>query len=308
MKKILFSSILALVFGLFVGRWSAEIPKSPSIIQPHEMNQCNDLSIDLKNLEDQAKTELNSIVDSDLKIKKMQEIYGQMFQLFLANVALKLDKNFWQDIGDSSKVVVGEKNDCPQIPIVEAKPKVEIQEPSVEVFGIENEDRSLPNLQLNGREQKESSAFSYKSGKLKNPTTYYLSSKLISGANNRIMQRIQGNFKGEALMKDPKNKTWKIMMNSTLLFNNKNWTGDVNIELSDDEHGVFSRSSGQGDNNNFSQNPEDRSSIVIQASPDLFLHLKWRESRQIFNGYVYRKARSDRRWKLAGYIPYLSRE
>ena len=109
-------------------------------------------------------------------------------------------------------------------------------------------------------------------------------------------------------MKDQKNKTWKILMNSSLAFSNKNWTGDVNIELSDDEHGIFSRSSGQGDNNNFSQNPDDRSSIVIQASPDLFLHLKWRESRQIFNGYVYRKARSDKSWKLAGYIPYLSRE
>ena len=308
MKKTIALAILCLILGLYVGRWSAEIPKSPSIIQPQEISQCDGLNNKFQELEDQAKNELDSIVDADLKIKKMQEIYGQMFQLFLANVALKLDKNFWQDIGDSSKVVIGEKRECPQLPLVESKPKVEIQETSVEVFGIEQEDRTLPNLELNGREQKESSSFSYKSGKLKNPTTYYLSSKLINGANNRIMKRIQGNFKGEALMKDPKNKRWRILMNSSLVFSNKNWTGDVNIELSDDEHGIFSRSSGQGDNNNFSQNPDDRSSIVIQASPDLFLHLKWRESRQLFNGYIYRKARSDKSWKLAGHIPYLSRE
>jgi len=307
-KKTIALAILCLILGLYVGRWSAEIPKSPSIIQPQEISQCDGLNNKFQELEDQAKNELDSIVDADLKIKKMQEIYGQMFQLFLANVALKLDKNFWQDIGDSSKVVIGEKRECPQLPLVESKPKVEIQETSVEVFGIEQEDRTLPNLELNGREQKESSSFSYKSGKLKNPTTYYLSSKLINGANNRIMKRIQGNFKGEALMKDPKNKRWRILMNSSLVFSNKNWTGDVNIELSDDEHGIFSRSSGQGDNNNFSQNPDDRSSIVIQASPDLFLHLKWRESRQLFNGYIYRKARSDKSWKLAGHIPYLSRE
>jgi len=307
-KKTIALAILCLILGLYVGRWSAEIPKSPSIIQPQEISQCDGLNNKFQELEDQAKNELDSIVDADLKIKKMQEIYGQMFQLFLANVALKLDKNFWQDIGDSSKVVIGEKRECPQLPLVESKPKEEIQETSVEVFGIEQEDRTLPNLELNGREQKESSSFSYKSGKLKNPTTYYLSSKLINGANNRIMKRIQGNFKGEALMKDPKNKRWRILMNSSLVFSNKNWTGDVNIELSDDEHGIFSRSSGQGDNNNFSQNPDDRSSIVIQASPDLFLHLKWRESRQLFNGYIYRKARSDKSWKLAGHIPYLSRE
>jgi len=307
-KKTIALAILCLILGLYVGRWSAEIPKSPSIIQPQEISQCDGLNNKFQELEDQAKNELDSIVDADLKIKKMQEIYGQMFQLFLANVALKLDKNFWQDIGDSSKVVIGEKRECPQLPLVESKPKVEIQETSVEVFGIEQEDRTLPNLELNGREQKESSSFSYKSGKLKNPTTYYLSSKLINGANNRIMKRIQGNFKGEALMKDPKNKRWRILMNSSLVFSNKNWTGDVNIELSDDEHGIFSRSSGQGDNNNFSQNPDDQSSIVIQASPDLFLHLKWRESRQLFNGYIYRKARSDKSWKLAGHIPYLSRE
>ena len=308
MKKTIALAILCLILGLYVGRWSAEIPKSPSIIQPQEISQCDGLNNKFQELEDQAKNELDSIVDADLKIKKMQEIYGQMFQLFLANVALKLDKNFWQDIGDSSKVVIGEKRECPQLPLVESKPKVEIQETSVEVFGIEQEDRTLPNLELNGREQKESSSFSYKSGKLKNPTTYYLSSKLINGANNRIMKRIQGNFKGEALMKDPKNKRWRILMNSSLVFSNKNWTGDVNIELSDDEHGIFSRSSGQGDNNNFSQNPDDQSSIVIQASPDLFLHLKWRESRQLFNGYIYRKARSDKSWKLAGHIPYISRE
>ncbi|GAB4413919.1 MAG: hypothetical protein OHK0056_20350 [Bacteriovoracaceae bacterium] len=308
MKSPIVIALIALIIGFGIGRYTGHQSQPPMTQTPVEA--CStELSDKILELESQAKMKLSSIVDSDQKISEMKKIYEELFQLFLANMALKLDKSFWKDVGEAGQIKIGESSSCPPVetpsPVVTPPIASLTSEPDIYV---EAEDKSLPSLELSNQEQSDSKKFIYKSGKLINPTNYYLSSTPITSPNNRMIQRIQGKFRGEAFMKDPKEKRWGIFLNTQLSNVNRKWIGDVLVELSDEENGVFSRSSGQGENNNFNQHPEDPSSILIEASPDIFLHLKWRNSRDIFNGYIYKKSRDNRKWNLVGHIPYLKRE
>lgn len=308
MKGPIVLALAALIIGFGIGRYAGHQSLHPMTQAPLQV--CSpELSDKIIELESQAKMKLSTIVDSDQKISEMKKIYEELFQLFLANMALKLDKSFWKDIGEANQLKVGESPSCPPVkaPVSVATPPIAPLSNEPDIY-VETEDKSLPSQELSAKEQSDSKKFIYKSGKLINPTNYYMSSTPITKPNNRMIQRIQGKFRGEAFMKEPKGKTWGIFINTQLTNVNRKWSGDIQIELSDEENGVFSRSSGQGENNNFNQHPDDPSSILIEASPDIFLHLKWRNSRDLFNGYIYKKSRDNRKWTLVGHIPYLKRE
>jgi hypothetical protein len=53
-------------------------------------------------------------------------------------------------------------------------------------------------------------------------------------------------------MRDPKNKIWKIAINSSLVHSENNWMESVSVEIANEDNVVFSSSTGQGNNNNFS--------------------------------------------------------
>lgn len=306
MSKVIIISLISVLIGFSIGKFLNQ-PKEEKVEITTEIKTEDDsrISQQMLELEEKAKKDLENITEADQKIEYMQKLYGEMFQLFLANLAIKLDKNFWEDVKEANEIAKDEVKKVEPIPEATQTPEVSIVENN---NFIEPEDKTLPNIQLNQQEYKESQKFSYRSGKLINPTDYYMNSRTITGGNNRMIQRVQGRFRGDALMKDPKDKNWNIMISSQLNYIDKKWTGDVQIELASDDRGVFSRSNGTGENSSFNQHPEDPGSIIIEASPDIFLHLKWRKSREIFNGYVYKQSRDNKKWTLIGYIPYLRRE
>lgn len=294
MKNISFV-FLALVLGFFIGRQNSAPTSVAEIAE-------SSLESEFAKLELRARKDLVNSSSTEQKLKEIQKLREETFQLFLANIALKIDKNFWSSVD----LTVPPKETVETIatpePIAAAKPlvvenvaaEVKSESPPVATNTTESEERFIAN---NNR-----------SGVLKDPNAYYSSSKIITRANSRLMQRIQGFYKGEARMIEPRNKTWKISINSALSSQDNIWSGNVGIEIADENNVVFSNSNGNGSNNYFYQNPNDQGSLIVQASPDIFLYLKWQEGRQIFWGSVYKKTSKDKDWKLVGRIPHLAKE
>lgn len=279
--------------GFFIGRISVS---SPPVAEPEP----SELDSEYYSLEKSAKKGIANAGTAEQKLEEIQKLREEIFQIFLANIALKLDKNFWGniDLSPQSRALETSANPVPknevQPILVENISEIKKESAAPTSASAQSEEQNIPNKN--------------RSGILKDPSAYYSSSKLISTANNRIMQRIQGAFRGDARMSEPRNKTWKISINSSLNFLDNNWTGTVSIEMADENNVVFSNSDGRGSNNYFYQNPSDLGSIIVQASPDTFLYLKWRESRQIFWGSIYKKTGKDKNWKLVGRIPFLAKD
>lgn len=295
--KVITSFLLILIVGFFIGRITVT-PAPIAEMTPSELDsQFSDLEI-------RAKKDLANAGSTEEKLKEIQKLREETFQLFLANVALKLDKNFWSSVDLSAQPKTPEPVIKPDASIV-ASPIV-----SETVVDVKPESTSIvtQNTQSTHNEDARFIANNNRNGILKDPSAYYASSKLITAGNSRLMQRIQGLYKGAAKMSEPRNKLWKISINSSLNSVDNIWSGNVGIEIADENNIVFSSSNGNGSNNYFYQNSNDPGSLIVQASPDIFLYLKWQEGRQIFWGSVYKKAGNDKVWKLIGKIPVLAKE
>ncbi|MFA6238083.1 MAG: hypothetical protein WC635_12190 [Bacteriovorax sp.] len=289
MNKNIAFFLSAFLVGFFIGRITVE---APPLAEPAR----TDLESEYYNIEQKAKNDLANARTTEQKLKEIQKLREEIFQIFLADIALKIDKKFWSNIDLSVQ------------PSATPELKIEARPIPIEIVAEVKKEPAAPTTQPNTQNEEHNIPYNNPLGILKDPEAFHSSSKLITSANNRLIQRIQGLFKGDALMSEPRNRVWKISINSSLNYLENNWTGNVSIEMADENNVVFSNSNGRGSNNYFYQNPDDLGSIIVQASPDTFLYLKWLEGRQTFWGSVYKKTGKEKNWKRIGRILSLAKE
>lgn len=275
-----------------IGKFSSDQGPKEVNVETEIVEKKSALEEKLERLEKEAKLNLERNQSVDQKLFEIQKLREEVFQIFLADVALKLDQKFWKNVNTAPTIATS------NTPIIE--PKTEETVPSqlktVEQAQTQVQVESNVENTLNGALN------------LKDPNNYFSNAVIIKNGNSRLMKYIQGVFKGSARVNDTKRATWNILINSQLHFSDSQWTGSVNIELSDDRNNVFSNSSGNGDNNNFYQSGNDKNTLIVKASPNIYLNLKWIERRQIFSGSIYKKKDDETTWKLIGKIQKLSKD
>ncbi len=276
-----FIFVITFGLGIAIGRLTVS---SPTSFKESE----SELELKLSDLEKNSRSRIESISELNQKILEIQKLREEVFKIFLADIALKIDQKFWNQAIETAATTPT------PTPVVSA-PVVKVEEPTV----------STPELTVEQKvDQKIEDAPNDRIGDL---TQYFNSAVLVKNGNHRLMKYIQGNFRGEARILDGKRKLWKIFIGSNLQYMDQNWSGSVNIELSDEE-GIFSNSSGNGSNNNFYQSGSDKNALIVRASPNVYLNLKWQERRQIFTGNIYKRKDEESKWKMIGKIPQLIKE
>lgn len=274
-----------------IGKFSSNQGPKEVRVETEIVEKKSALEEKLERLEKEAKLNLERNQSVDQKLLEIQKLREEVFQIFLADVALKLDQKFWKNIETVPTISTGNN------PIIEPK----IEEPApVQSKAVEPAQTQVQ-VELPYSENRGSD-------NLKDPNNYFSNAVIIKNGNSRLMKYIQGVFKGFARVNDTKRATWNILINSQLHFSESQWTGSVNIELSDERNTVFSNSSGNGINNNFYQSGNDKNTLIVKASPNIYLNLKWIERRQIFSGSIYKKKDDETTWKLIGKIQKLSKE
>jgi hypothetical protein len=288
--RLVIVCLLALLVGFVAG-------------QQYGLSQSENPSDMLRDIENGPLAEYQNLTDENARYEKAQEIYGKVFQIFLATMALKIDQSKWQSLA---------KNPPAPVPVPQEKTVNSAPQPQTEVIIPAPASIAIESAALDDESDipaKEEAKLFGRSGRLADPQEFIAKSQLIIASKSLLMQRVQGIYSGEIrLVGNADPKIWRVRMESDFTHDGKAWKGDGLIELSNSEQGVFSRSQGSGDNNAFSQHPDASGVLLVEASPDITLSLRYNKRNNSFRGHAYRKAGRSKQWTYIGEVVRLSKQ
>jgi hypothetical protein len=252
MNKTILISLLFLILGLLIGR--EFFPKEIYVTK---------IKSELVPI---TKTETISVKDvSDLK--KAKDVYAKAFQLFLANLGLKLDANKKEKLQELLKDPNIFLENTKEVSKIEVFIPREIDFTPSDWFK-EYVQREKANLKHITDDSLVSEAQKFI---LKDPALYYARSSLIKKFPK--IKKVLGDYKGTLFRISGKNKGRRDNIQLSLNFSVKeedSITGSFSLKLSADG-AVYSNSQGQGGNGDI-RLKED--SLIIEAGPSRFFHFK----------------------------------
>lgn len=262
MKKTILSSLVFLIIGLILGR--EFFPKERLVTQIKS------------EIVPVTRTETVSVKDESA-LNEAKEVYAKAFQLFLANLGLKLDSDKKEKLEELLK--------DPSEFLATTK-----EQTKTEVF-IPREIDFTPSDWFKGFVQKEEANLKHITDDslvseaqnfiLNDPALFYARSNLIKKFPK--VKKILGDYKGVLFRIAGNNKGRKDEVQLGLDFTIKDEdsiTGTFSLKLSADGE-VYSNSQGQGGNGDIRIKDN---SIIIEAGPGRFFHFKG-EKLEIANFY-----------------------
>jgi hypothetical protein len=283
MKQTVLLIITSLLIGILFGRY-AQAPEKIEIIK--EVKETNHAPYDLEKISRQ----LQEIEQTDLvELKKLRgerdyylranEIYGKVFQLFLVNLGLQLNRPKWQTImskpngllNPKEKVIV--KNNCQRSP------------PSQKARG--------PEIYINGEIEEESRSFKSKFWK-KNTIAFRRTKKKSNHTNQsenyhpQLFRFIQGNWRG-IITSLPNIKKVQLIIRAHYKFVRGQWEGDGEIRLFDDQEALNHHQSSSGKNIYFQPLRNNPRYLTISLTDSSYLSLLYHPGINIFSGFYFKK-------------------
>lgn len=216
--------------------------------------------------------------NSQEELKKAQELYSKAFNLFLANLGLRLKG---KEALQLENVISDPETYIQENPEPESLAKVEVQDSSLymspidffKVIKKEYKDEAIyPELDLLKVAQ---------SNILKDPAIYYAKSNLVKDL--KTIKKYNGFYKGSLYILLGENKARVDDISLKISFQNEK---EGTFELVMSENGnVYSDSRGRGGNNDIRMNGDH---LVLDVGPDTFIEFP---AREIETGNLYRQGK-----------------
>jgi hypothetical protein len=296
--RILVGALLAFALGVAVGAAYFWKPAAAP-----EQTLAPELQAKFQQLTEKDLEEYYQLKTEKEKFAKADEILGKIMTIFLADLGLHASP---AAIDASHRRFTPAPDEIPAAPDVRANNRVMAPPPPAPPpQGAENkgpgshEWRQLESHLANAREDSEADPL-LKKLQLTDPSAVISSSSRLT--NPTLIRQLNGTFAGNAAVKyNGQDHQWQVTLELQGSLAKGQLTGTSRFVLTENGHN-FSTSNGKGSQSAYHEIPDDPSTILLQAAPNVLMQLYFINDLNQLGGNVYRRDAEDRPYAAVGNV------